>query len=60
MLDHAIWAGLFEEINGAVWTPDRSKIDRPDRPSGTVRPAAVQGSAIPKAGKRFGGTAPAV
>ena len=35
------------------------KLDRPDRPSGPVRPAAVQGSAVPKAGRRFAGdTAP--
>ena len=35
------------------------KIDRPDAPSGTAKPAAVRGSAIPKAGKRFSGdTAP--
>ena len=35
------------------------KLDRPDRPSGPVRPASVQGSAIPKAGRRFAGdTAP--
>ncbi|WP_423141925.1 ATP-dependent zinc metalloprotease FtsH [Parablastomonas sp. CN1-191] len=32
-------------------------IDRPDEPA-IPRPAAVRGSAIPKAGKRFGGTAP--
>jgi cell division protease FtsH len=37
---------------------ESGKIDRPDAPSGpaTVRP--VHGSAIPKAGKRFGGAAP--
>ena len=33
------------------------KIDRPDRPSGPARPVAVQGSAIPKAGRRFNGAA---
>jgi cell division protease FtsH len=33
-----------------------SGIDRPDEPAAT-RPAAVRGSAIPKAGKRFGGPA---
>jgi cell division protease FtsH len=34
------------------------KIDRPDQPSGPVTPRPVRGSAIPKAGKRFGGEAP--
>ena len=34
------------------------KIDRPDVPSGPVRPVSTQGSAIPKAGKRFTGPAP--
>ena len=35
------------------------KIDRPDKPAGPALPAAVRGSAIPKAGKRFSGdTAP--
>jgi len=35
------------------------KIDRPDQSSGALRPAAVRGSAIPKAGRRFSGdTAP--
>ena len=35
------------------------KIDRPDQPSGPVKVAPVAGSAIPKAGKKFGGgTAP--
>ena len=35
------------------------KLDRPDRPTGPARPTAVQGSAIPKAGRRFsGGAAP--
>ncbi|MEQ1541031.1 MAG: ATP-dependent metallopeptidase FtsH/Yme1/Tma family protein [Novosphingobium sp.] len=29
------------------------KLDRPDKPSGMLRPATVRGSAIPKAGKRF-------
>jgi len=33
------------------------KIDRPDQPTGPARPAAVRGSAIPKAGKRYGGEA---
>jgi cell division protease FtsH len=34
------------------------KIDRPDQPSGPVTARPVRGSAIPKAGKRFGGAAP--
>jgi len=29
------------------------KIDRPEKPTGPLRPASVQGSAIPKAGRRF-------
>ena len=31
------------------------KIDRPDAPSGPVKLAPTAGSAIPKAGKKFGG-----
>ncbi len=34
------------------------KLDRPDKPKGGSTPAPVKGSAIPKAGKRFGGAAP--
>jgi cell division protease FtsH len=34
------------------------KIDRPEQPSGPVSARPVRGSAIPKAGKRFGGPAP--
>ena len=34
------------------------KIDRPDQPSGPAFARPVRGSAIPKAGKRFGGEAP--
>jgi cell division protease FtsH len=34
---------------------ENGKIDRPDAPRGPSLPAAVRGSAIPKAGKRFGG-----
>ncbi|MBO9518429.1 MAG: ATP-dependent zinc metalloprotease FtsH [Porphyrobacter sp.] len=34
------------------------KIDRPDKPSGPSPVRPVRGSAIPKAGKRFGGEAP--
>jgi len=31
------------------------KLDRPDEPSGPAKPRAISGSAVPKAGKRFGG-----
>ena len=34
------------------------KIDRPEQPTGPVTARPVRGSAIPKAGKRFGGEAP--
>ena len=34
---------------------DGGKIDRPDAPAGAVRPVPAQGSAIPKAGRKFGG-----
>ena len=37
---------------------DTGKVERPDAPAGPARPASTQGSAIPKAGKRFGGEAP--
>ena len=36
---------------------ETGKLDRPDAPSGPAMPTAVRGSAIPKAGKKFGGTA---
>jgi cell division protease FtsH len=42
-----------EEINALI---EHGKIDRPDAPRGGLSaPAPVRGSAIPKAGKRFGG-----
>ena len=41
-----------EEIRQLI---DNGKIDRPDKPAGPALPAAVRGSAIPKAGKRFSG-----
>jgi cell division protease FtsH len=41
-----------EEINSLL---ENGKIDRPDAPRGLTVPAQVRGSAIPKAGKRFGG-----
>ena len=31
------------------------KLDRPDEPKGPNKPRSVSGSAVPKAGKRFGG-----
>ena len=34
---------------------DIGKIDRPDAPTGPLRPVTTIGSAIPKAGRRFGG-----
>ena len=34
---------------------DIGKIDRPDAPTGPLRPVTTFGSAIPKAGRRFGG-----
>jgi cell division protease FtsH len=42
-----------EEINTLLST---GKIDRSDTPRGATLAAPVRGSAIPKAGKRFGGT----
>jgi cell division protease FtsH len=41
-----------EEIKTLLET---GKVDRPDSPRGPSIPAPVRGSAIPKAGKRFGG-----
>ena len=41
-----------EEINSLLET---GKIDRPDAPRGPAITPPVRGSAIPKAGKRFGG-----
>jgi cell division protease FtsH len=35
---------------------ESGKVDRPDTPRGPSIPATVRGSAIPKAGKRFGGS----
>ena len=37
---------------------ESGKIDRPDQPKGPIVTRPVRGSAIPKAGKRFGGEAP--
>jgi cell division protease FtsH len=34
---------------------ETGKIDRPDAPAGSYRPAAAQGSAVPRAGRRFSG-----
>jgi len=44
-----------EEINTLL---EKGKIDRPDQPLGPPIARPVRGSAIPKAGKRFGGEAP--
>jgi len=41
-----------EEINQLM---ENGKIDRPDQPRGNVTVQPTKGSAIPKAGKRFGG-----
>jgi len=34
---------------------DTGKVDRPDQPSGPISAKPVRGSAVPKAGKKFGG-----
>jgi cell division protease FtsH len=36
---------------------ENGKIDRPQNPSGPSRPISAQGSAVPRAGKKFGGSA---
>ncbi|HEY6868426.1 MAG TPA: cell division protein FtsH, partial [Novosphingobium sp.] len=51
----------YETLSGEEITHllNDGKLDRPDKPAGPARPVSVQGSAIPKAGRRFsGGTAP--
>jgi len=50
----------YETLNGEEITQllDTGKIDRPDKPSGPTVAAPVRGSAIPRAGKKFGGAAP--
>jgi len=55
MLEYETLSG--EEITGLL---ANGKIDRPERPAGGgLKPAAVRGSAIPKAGRKLdGGTAP--
>jgi cell division protease FtsH len=54
MLEYETLTG--DEIKALL---ENGRIDRPDRPAGGgLPPAAVRGSAIPKAGKRFGDTAP--
>ncbi|MDE2597801.1 MAG: ATP-dependent zinc metalloprotease FtsH [Sphingomonadales bacterium] len=50
LLEHETLTG--EEIRELL---DSGKLDRPDRPAGNARPAAVRGSAVPRAGKRFSG-----
>lgn len=42
-----------EEIKALL---DKGSIDRPQTPSGPARPVATQGSSIPRAGRRFGGS----
>src|SRR3546814_6669493 len=42
-----------EEINHLLET---GKVDRPDRPSGPTLVQPVAGSAVPKAGKKLGGS----
>ena len=44
-----------EEIDELIKT---GKIDRPDQPTGMVNLPPLKGSAVPKSGKRFAGTAP--
>ena len=34
---------------------DSGKLNRPDAPTGPIRPAALQGSTVPRSGKRVGG-----
>ncbi|WP_394729940.1 ATP-dependent zinc metalloprotease FtsH [Altererythrobacter sp. GH1-8] len=55
MLEYETLSG--DEINQLL---ENGKIDRPDHPVGPVTPQPVPGSAVPKAGKKFGGggTAP--
>src|SRR6187549_744831 len=50
----------YETLTGEEITQllDSGKIDRPNQPVGPVVTRPVRGSAIPKAGKRFGGEAP--
>jgi len=50
----------YETLTGDEITQllDSGKIDRPDQPAGPLVTRPVRGSAIPKAGKRFGGEAP--
>nr|WP_298925303.1 ATP-dependent zinc metalloprotease FtsH [uncultured Erythrobacter sp.] len=48
----------YETLTGDEITQllDDGKIDRPDEPKGPVKAQPTHGSAIPKAGKRFGGS----
>jgi len=43
-----------EEIKTLI---ESGKIDRPQSPSGPARPITAQGSAVPRTGKKFGGSA---
>ncbi|TRD11683.1 ATP-dependent metallopeptidase FtsH/Yme1/Tma family protein [Erythrobacter insulae] len=51
MLEYETLTG--DEINQLL---ENGKIDRPDEPKGPVKVQPTHGSAIPKAGKRFGGS----
>lgn len=51
MLEYETLTG--EEIRDLI---ANGKIDRPDAPTGSSRPVSSQGSAVPRAGRRFGGT----
>ncbi len=48
----------YETLSGEEITEllDSGKIDRPDQPSGAAAVQPVHGSAIPKAGRKFGGS----
>ena len=45
----------YETLTGDEITEllDKGKLDRPEHPGGTLPPAPVRGSAVPKAGRRF-------
>jgi cell division protease FtsH len=53
MLEYETLTG--EEIKKLL---EDGKIDRPDAPAGPITVKPVQGSTVPKAGKRFGGEGP--
>ncbi|NVE95748.1 ATP-dependent zinc metalloprotease FtsH [Altererythrobacter lutimaris] len=47
----------YETLSGDEITKllETGEIDRPDQPSGPAKPQPISGSAVPKAGKKFGG-----